>query len=150
VSGIASGLAAAAGAGLCVLALAWWAVARRRAWVRLARALAAEDPATKLAALALLADRGIRGYTALLRWRIAVEEDPLVLDRIAEVILADRWGPSTTAELVELRLWARRRTMAESAAQPEPMLQTDWSPIHRSTLRPVTGQADRPPSGRRT
>jgi hypothetical protein len=101
------------GLGLALLAagLDWRvrAIRRRRADFR-SRARAAlddQDPATRRAAVAVVAKQGLSAVAELLLEAIRRERDGSVLDAIAEAVARNQWEPSHRPEVFELRLWAQ-------------------------------------------
>lgn len=106
MKGIATGLLALAAVALVVMGVAWRLVARRRASIRLGKALAAPDPADRLAALELMSAHRYPGAGELLLWRSKVETEPTVLDAIAQSVIRDHWEPAGSEALVDLWLWA--------------------------------------------
>jgi hypothetical protein len=87
------------------------AIRRRRAdFRRRARsALDDQDPATRRAAVAVVAQQGLSAVAELLLETTRRESDGSVLDAIAEAVARNQWEPSHRPEVFELRLWAQRR-----------------------------------------
>jgi hypothetical protein len=87
------------------------AIRRRRAdFRRRARsALEDQDPATRRAAVAVVAQQGLSAVAELLLETTGRESDGFVLDAIAEAVARNQWEPSHRPEVFELRLWAQRR-----------------------------------------
>ena len=105
----------AAGAALLGAAVAWRATARRGARSAVATALVSPNPASRIAALRIVAAEGIGPFARVLRQRAGVERDPDVRRLLAEVVAQSQWEPAGDEALVELRLWAHRQI---DASQP--------------------------------
>jgi carbamoyl-phosphate synthase large subunit len=107
---------AVGGAALLGGAVTWRLTTRRGARATLRTALASANPASRIAALNIVASEGVAAYVDLLRQRAAVESDPEVRRTLAEVIARSQWEPVDDQALVELRLWAHR--LLNSAPTP--------------------------------
>ncbi|WP_158579892.1 archaeosortase/exosortase family protein [Geodermatophilus marinus] len=76
-----------------------------------------------------LAADGLGVHTASLVAVATYEEDPAVLDALAEAVAARQWEPVTGHRIAALRLWARGWLLARSARGPGPVVPAE----------PVTG-----------
>jgi hypothetical protein len=146
MSSIIKLIAIAVGLTVAGIGLALWLITRRRAWVRVGRALASPDPASRIAGLALLSGSSLRRYQGLLAWRVAEETDPDVLDQLARTIAEDRRTPLDRSGLVDLKLWAARRLLTHHP-QNQDLLQSQVLRLHppaHPTAHPGAGQAAEP------
>src|SRR5690242_15050415 len=100
-----------AGLALLVGAAAWRSAARWRARRNVRQMLAAPDAPSRRAALDLVGDDGLSSYAAALVELVQREEDPIVLDAVADLVARTLWEPADQPRLVELRLWARGRLL---------------------------------------
>ena len=116
MSGVADLAIGVCGAALLGGAVAWRMSTRRGARATLRSALTSPNPASRIAALNIVASEGVASYVDLLRQRAAVESDPEVRRTLAEVIARSQWEPVDDQALVELRLWAHR--LLNSAGPP--------------------------------
>lgn len=106
------------GIGLLIAAVLWRAASRRRARRLLKRALRADDPALRKAAIRLMSDRGLAPHAKLLLRVVDREADESVLATLGEVVRRNHWEPDDRRSVVELRLWARRQAEAAPGLQP--------------------------------
>ena len=98
-----------AGGGAVVIAgSAWRLLATSRRRRRLDEALAGPDPATRLAALDLVAERGVSAHLGVLVERALVESDPVVQAALVRALTHTRWEPSADRRVLQLRAWAAR------------------------------------------
>lgn len=147
---------AAAGAALLGAAAAWRMTARRSARSAVASAVVSQNPASRLAALRIIAAEGLGPYADLLRERAAVERDPDVRRVLAEVIARSQWEPSGDEALVELRLWAHRQLGDQTTPPGESVAHAYEQPVlglRAAPEAPVTAFASlagRQPTPRRT
>lgn len=95
----------------------WWQQ-RVRARELLASALASPDRALRMAAVRTIAEVGLTRWARVLSGLTEQEQDPEVLDLLAALVIRNQWEPASTAELVELRLWAHRRLEQPSISPP--------------------------------
>jgi len=90
-----------------VLVISWFWLRRARSLRLLTEALAdPREPGLRRAALAMLAQGGVRHFLPVLLWRAEVETDPTVRAELAALASAKRWEVPSSPELVELGLWA--------------------------------------------
>jgi carbamoyl-phosphate synthase large subunit len=114
----------AAGVALLVVAAYWQSAVRRRSQSFLQRALSDDDPTHRVAALDVLAARGVERHVPLLLERIHNERDETVLRALAETVARNQWLPVDRADVAELRMWAARHLQsvpAEPVAAPPPL-----------------------------
>jgi hypothetical protein len=126
-----------AGVALLVGAAGWRSAARWRARRSVRLMLAAPDAPSRRAALDLVGDDGLSSYAAALVELVQREEDPIVLDAVADLVARTLWEPADQPRLVELRLWARGRLLAQQAPES-----ADLAPAR--TPRPQPPPAPRP------
>jgi hypothetical protein len=114
--------------------------ARRRR--RLDRALADPGPATRLAALDLLDERGVSGHLNVLVERALVEDDPQVRAALVGVLRTAEWEPSSDRRLLQLKSWAAR-CVAEPVPEDSSLIsQSSSTNSNRADIGP---EADRGP-----
>jgi hypothetical protein len=103
------------GIGIALLALGVdWRVRtlrHRRAEFRgqVGKALEDPDPMVRRAAAVVVVQHGLAEAAAQLLEATRTENNPAVLDAIAEGVARNQWEPSRRADVLELRLWAQRR-----------------------------------------
>jgi hypothetical protein len=93
-------------------------VARRRR--RFRRTLGDPDPSVRLAALNVVAERGVARYLDALTERALVEADPKVQRSLAWIVTRARWDSSSDPRLLQLKGWAERVTAAPPEKSHEP------------------------------
>ena len=99
---------AALGASLVVAGVGWWIAGRRDADQAVRSALTDPDPSVRLAAVALVGQRGLAPFASLLLDRLQLEDDPTVVRELVAVVARHQWEPLDSRLLVELRLTALR------------------------------------------
>ena len=156
MSGAADLAAAVCGAALLGGAVAWRTTARRGARATLRSAISSPNPASRIAALNIVASEGVASYVELLRQRAAVEADPGVRRALAEVIARSQWEPADDQALVELRLWAHRllngpgaQGAEEAATRGAAALPGALALDVRADVAKPSSEADDPPVGGR-
>jgi hypothetical protein len=89
---------------------------------RVGEALEDPDPIARRAAAVVILQHGLNEAAAQLLEATRRENNPAVLDAIAEGVARNQWEPSRRADVLELRLWAQRRLeeRARSASNGRP------------------------------
>ena len=82
-------------------------------------------PSGRIARIRELAADGLGAHAASLVAVATYDEDPLVLDCLAEAIAARQWEPVTNKRVAALRLWARGWLLARGPLVDEDALPTD-------------------------
>ena len=100
----------AGGGGVVLIAgISWPLLVASRRRRRLDQALAGPDPATRLAALDLVAERGVSAHlVGVLVERALVENDPVVQAALVRALTHTRWEPGADRRTLQLRAWATR------------------------------------------
>jgi hypothetical protein len=119
-------IAAAAGAGvLLIAAFLWRQRARRRAAHTVRRMLASPDPMVRRSALGAIGAHGLRRHADVLLSRIGEETEPEVLHTLATTVMRNLWEPADSPSLVALRAWAQQhladRQLPESENRAVPL-----------------------------
>jgi hypothetical protein len=104
IAGICAGGAAVVVAGVASSLM----IVDRRRRRRVESALSDPNPVTRIAALELLAVRGVSGHLGALVDRVLIEDDPRVQTVLAQTLIKTQWGASADRRLLMLRTWATR------------------------------------------
>jgi hypothetical protein len=96
--------------GLVLLALAVLLRARRKARVRrvVADWLESRDPGSRIAAVNVITQHGLREHLPLLVDLIDSETHPAVRAALADAIRRQRWEANDDVRILRLRMWAER------------------------------------------
>jgi hypothetical protein len=108
IGGIAGG-----GGAVLIAGISWPLLVARSRRRRLDEALGGPDPATRLAALDLVAERGVSAHlVGVLVERALVENDPGVQAALVRALTHTRWEPGADRQALQLRAWATRTAEA--------------------------------------
>jgi hypothetical protein len=108
IGGIAGG-----GGAVLIAGISWPLLVARSRRRRLDEALGGPDPATRLAALDLVAERGVSAHlVGVLVERALVENDPGVQAALVRALTLTRWEPGADRQALQLRAWATRTAEA--------------------------------------
>jgi carbamoyl-phosphate synthase large subunit len=124
-------------------------LAARREAGRIDYRIGHHPPVERVAVVRRLVEDGLGAHTASLLAVATYDEDPQVLDALAEAVAARQWEPVTNERINALRLWARgwllaRRLDDAAIADDADDDDDDAVPItDRSTLPPVPRPARR-------
>jgi carbamoyl-phosphate synthase large subunit len=105
---------------LVVLAAVWRWVSLWLARVRLSKALASPDPATRCSAIAVATSQGVARHVRVLTKLREFERNEDVLETLAQAVRQHLWEPADSQAMVELRLWAEGRRRSRTAGRTEP------------------------------
>ncbi|MGY1774103.1 exosortase/archaeosortase family protein [Blastococcus sp. SYSU D00813] len=115
----------------------------------------------RIARIRELAADGLGAHSASLVAVATYDEDPLVLDCLAQEVAARQWEPVTHHRVAALRLWARGWLLARGPEQDDDPVDTGEDPVPDGTTRiaavarmavpppppaPPAGRHSRPPS----
>ncbi len=94
---------------LIVAVLLWRLVYLSKGAGRVRSALRDPNPKNRVAAINIIAERGVAEFSAELRPLLSTEVDPEVLDALMVAIIKNQWEPADSRRMVELRGWAIER-----------------------------------------
>ena len=105
------------GASLLLFGVGWWQASRRDAERMIRTALSDPDPATRVAAISLVGQRGLAPFARVLLERVWTETDPEVVWELVTCVARHQWEPLDTRALVELRMVAVRILQEDARMQ---------------------------------
>jgi exosortase/archaeosortase family protein len=126
--------------------VARWMGARREAG-RIDYRIGHLPPVERAARVRALAGDGLGAHAASLVAVATYDDDPAVLDALAESIAARQWEPVTNHRVAALRLWARGWLLqhAEAAAAPGPAPAAVPEPVPAAVPDPLEPPTERLP-----